>query len=145
MLAMSFEHRGAWIQLAVTIGAYATYLTLLVRRADGAPLSATPYGDLIAWMIGGSIVVGVVLTIIIGMFGGERARRTDVRDRAINRLSDQVGASFIIIGAVAAMILAILEVEHFWIANAILVGFVASGILSSIARIVMHRTGVPSW
>lgn len=86
-----------------------------------------------------------MLTIIAGMLGGERARRTDLRDRDINRLSDQVGASFIVIGAVAAMILAILEVGHFWIANAILLGFVASGILSSVARIVMHRFGVPSW
>ncbi|MGY6497407.1 MAG: hypothetical protein ACXIUP_04175 [Microcella sp.] len=142
---MSFEHRGAWIQLAVTVGAYAAYLTLLFGRADGGPLEQTPYGDLIAWMIGGSIVVGILLTIVTGIFAGERGRRTDVRDRAINRLSDQVGASFVIIGAVGAMILAILEVEHFWIANAILLGFVASGILSSIARIVMQRTGVPSW
>lgn len=142
---MSFENRGAWIQLAVTVGAYTTYLVLLFSRADGGPLNETPYGDLIAWMIGGSIVIGIVLSIISGIVAGERGRRTDVRDRDINRLSDQIGASFVVIGAVGAMILAILEVDHFWIANAILLGFVVSGLLSSIARVVMHRTGVPSW
>lgn len=142
---MSFEHRGAWIQLAVTVGAYATYLVLLFGRAGDRALTETPYGDLIAWMIGGSIVAGIVLTIIAGLFGGERARRTDMRDRDINRLSDQVGASFIIIGGITGMILAILQVDHFWIANAILLGFVVSGVLTSAARIVMHRFGVPSW
>lgn len=142
---MNLEHKGAWIQLFLTPAAYLTYLALLTARADGAPLVDTAYGDLIAWTIGGTIVVGILLMIIVTIAGGKDSSRSDIRDKQINRLGDQAGGAFVIIGAVGAMILAIVEVDPFWIANAIYLAFVLSGITGSVARLAMYRWGVPSW
>ena len=58
---------------------------------------------------------------------------------------ETVGQAFVVIGAVGAMLLALFEFEYFWIANVIYLCFILSAILSSIARIVAYRSGMPRW
>jgi hypothetical protein len=43
------------------------------------------------------------------------------------------------------MLLAIFEFDHFWIANAIYLGFVLSAIIGSLAKIAAYREGLPRW
>ncbi len=69
----------------------------------------------------------------------------DQRDREINRFGDYIGQSFVIVGGVAALGLAMAELSYFWIANAIYLGFVLSSILGSTAKIVAYRWGFPRW
>lgn len=142
---MSLEARVAVWQFITAVGTYAAYLWLLFDRAGDGPLVDTAYGDLVAWTVGGGLVVTIIGSIAIAIAGGRSGRRTDMRDKQIARLADAVGASFVTIGGMAALILAIVEVDHFWIGNVIYLAFVTSGLLSSLARILMHRFGVPSW
>ncbi len=48
----------------------------------------------------------------------------------------------LVAGAGGALILAMFEQDHFWIANALYVGFFVSSITSSIARLVSYRRGM---
>jgi hypothetical protein len=57
----------------------------------------------------------------------------------------QLAALFIVIGALAALILAILEADAFWIANAVYLAFVLSAVLGSITKIALYRGGLPTW
>lgn len=141
---MSLEARIAVWQLLVAIAVGTTYVVLLLGRADGGPIAATEYGDLVAWTVGGGLVAAIAGSIVLSIAAG-RDRRSDMRDREIGRLADAVGASIVTIGAVAALILAILKVDHFWIGNAVFAALFLSGLLSAAARIAMHRFGVPSW
>jgi len=44
--------------------------------------------------------------------------------------------------ALAGLALAMLEVEHFWIANAILAGLVLSEVVSGVTKVVLYRRGL---
>ena len=88
---MSSEKKCAWIMLGVTVVAYATYLALILGRADGT------------------------------------------------------GQSSVVVGGVAVLIMAMAEVDYFWIADAIYLAFVLSGILGSAAKLVAYRRGFQPW
>ncbi|GIG61525.1 hypothetical protein Lfu02_58970 [Longispora fulva] len=142
---MSSEERRAWIMVLVTTCAYAIYATLILRRAGDAPLADTPYAATLLWTIGGAIVASIVLHILFGGVVPKGARRTDERDKEINRLGEHIGSSFVILGGVTAMGMAMLKWDHFWIANVIYLAFVLSSLLGSTAKIVAYRRGFQSW
>lgn len=148
---MSFEEKGVWILLTVSVGAYAVYLLLILGGDPSIPLADRDFAVPMLWTIGGAIVAGIVLTIIVSIITGIVSRRSDIdkkdaRDRQIEHFGERVGQSFVVIGAVGALLLAMLEAPYFWIANAIYLGFVLSGILASIAKLVAYRRGLPaSW
>lgn len=137
---MASEEKSTWIYLVVSVIGYSTYLIILLTQLGG-PLPERDYVVPLLSTIGGAIAGSIVLHIfLVG-----NAPKKDQRDKEIYRFGEAVGASFVVIGAVGAMLLAILEVDGFWIANAVYLCFVLSAILSSIARLVAYRSGMPRW
>jgi MFS family permease len=144
---VSAQEKNAWILGIVAVLGYAVYLVLLLGSGTGE-LTERPYAPILLWVIGGGIVAGIVINILVGIVSGmfrRDAGRTDQRDRQIARFGDQVGQSFVILGGVTALLLAIIETDHFWIANALYLAFVLSAILGSITKIVGYRRGLPEW
>lgn len=142
---MAFEEKRAWILLVVSIGVYAGYVAITVGRLDGATVAEVSYASTMVKAIVGSIVASIGLSIVVGILSGPGAEKKDVRDREIGRFSEYIGQSFVVIGGVSALLLAILEVDYFWIANVIYLCFVLSAVLGSIARIAAYRWGFQSW
>ncbi|MCU1506080.1 MAG: hypothetical protein QOG18_2584 [Microbacteriaceae bacterium] len=142
---MSSEEKRAWIMLVVAIGGYASYLAIILARAGGAPLAEVSYVATMLWTIGGAIVVSIVVNILVGIFSPRSAGTKDARDREISRFGEYTGQAFLVIGGVAALILAMAEIPHFWIANAVYLAFVLSAVLGSIAKVVAYRRGLPTW
>jgi hypothetical protein len=144
---VSAQEKNAWVLGIVAVLGYAVYLVLLFSRLSG-PLTERPYAPVMLWTIGGGIVAGIVIKILVGIVSGmfrRDAGRIDQRDRQIARFGDQVGQSFVLLGGVAALLLAMAESHHFWIANVIYLGFALSAILGSITKIVGYRRGLPEW
>lgn len=141
---MAYEEKRAWIMLVVAVLGYGGYLVAVLARAGDVPLAETPYAAALLWSVGAAIVAGIVLGIGAGL-ASHKGARTDERDREIGRFGEYVGQSFVVIGSLAALLLAILEVGHFWIANVVYLCFVLSAILGSTAKIVAYRRGVPRW
>ncbi|MER6026263.1 hypothetical protein [Streptomyces sp. NPDC001851] len=143
---MACEERRAWIMVLVTIASYAAYLAVVLRRHEGAaPLTQTPYVSALLWTVGVAIVAQIVLNIMVGIVSSEGANDKDQRDREIHRFGMYVGQSFIVIGGVAGLVLAMLRADQFWIANALYLAFVLSAILSSTAKIAAYRLGFHPW
>jgi len=140
---MTHQEKRAWIMLVVTVLAYGTYAVLILSRTHGRPLPQLPYAATMLWSIGGAVLASIVADVATG--GPLRSRLTDVRDRQIGRLGDYIGQSFVVIGAVAAMLMAMAGWERFWIANVIYLGFVLSAVLGSAAKIGMYRGTFPQW
>ncbi len=146
-VVVSAQEKNAWILGIVAVVGYAVYAAVLLGSTDG-PLPERRYVPILLWTIGAGIVAGIVLNILAGIVSGmirRDAGRVDQRDRQIARFGDQVGQSFVILGAVAALLLAIVEAPHFWIAYAVYLGFTLSAILGSITKIVGYRRGLPEW
>jgi hypothetical protein len=142
---MAPEEKSAWIMGAVAVGAYAIYLTIILGRAESTPLTEVSYVSTLLWTIGVAIAVTIVLHIVVAIASPRDAGKRDQRDREINRFGEYIGQSLVVIGGLAALVMAMAELDHFWIANAIYLAFVLSGILGSVAKIVAYRRGFQQW
>jgi hypothetical protein len=143
---MSSEEKRSWITVVVTVVAYAAYVNLVLGRAAHTPLAAVPYAATLLWTIGAAIVANVALVAIVALASPkDECDKKDERDREIYRLGEHVGQSFVVIGAVAALGMAMARVDYFWIANAVYLAFVLSAILGSVAKIVAYRRGFQPW
>ncbi len=142
---VALEEKRAWIMLVVTVFAYAAYLIVVLGGARSGPLVDVPYVAPLLWTIGAAIVASIVLHIAASIASPRDAGRKDQRDREIGRFGEHVGQSFVVIGGVAALVMAMAELDHFWIANTVYLAFVLSSLLGSIAKIAAYRRGFQTW
>jgi hypothetical protein len=142
---MTVEETRAWARLVAAVLAYGVYVAVVLGRAGGRPLTETPYAAALLWTIGASIVGATVIETAIRTANPKGSRVKDVRDRQIGRLGDYVGQSFVIIGASAAMLMAMGGWQRFWIANVIYLCFAASAVLGNVTKIVVYRGTFPQW
>lgn len=142
---MNYEERVAWVGLVVSIASFAVYLGVLFTRAAVTPMPETPYVDAMLWTIGASIVVMIIVSIIVGIITHKEGHETDIRDKQIKARAEFTSRGFLIAGALAALIFALLELDPFWIANVLYLGFFLSALLETVTKIGLYRVGVPAW
>jgi hypothetical protein len=142
---MPWEEKSAWSMGIVTVATYTGYLTIILGRAGQTPLVDVPYAGTLLWTIGAAIVAAIAVHIILAISNPQEAGKKDQRDKEIYRFGEYVGQSVVVAGGVAVMFMAMAEMDHFWIANTIYLGFILSGILSSVAKIASYRRGFHPW
>jgi hypothetical protein len=138
---MAAEEKSAWIMLVLAIVVYPVYVIWVLNDAGSEPITEAPYVWPMIFTIGGSIV----LSILLHIFFAPQIGKKDQREREIHRFGEYTGYAFITIGALAALVFAMFEFDHFWIANVVYLCFVLSAILGSVAKIVAYRSGLPRW
>jgi hypothetical protein len=144
---MPIAQKRAWAMMVVSALAYVVYVVLVVTNLQD-PVSDTPYVVPLLGTIGGSVAATVLAEIGFAVSArreGKAALRTDERDRDIDRFGNHVGQAFIVIGAIAALIMAVLQWPYFWIANVIYLAFVLSAVLGSAARLAAYRQSFQPW
>lgn len=142
---MAYEEKVAWAGLIVAIVHVTVYLGVLLSRAAVTPMPATPYVDALLWSLGAAISAMILLSIVVAITTSRDGRETDIRDKQITARAEFTSRGFLIAGALAALIFAMLEWDHFWIANVIYLGFFLSALLESITKIALYRGGMPAW
>jgi hypothetical protein len=142
---VAFEEKRAWIMIAVSVTSYAVYLVIILGRAGNLALAEVPYAATLLWTVGAAIATTIVLTAVAGATAPKEAGKKDERDREINRFGEYIGQSFGVIGGLAALIMSMLELDHFWIANAVYLTFMLSAVLGSVAKVFAYRRGFQSW
>lgn len=142
---LSFEEKIAWGGLIVAIVHGTVYLSVLLTRAASTPMPETPYVDALLWSLGAGILAMIILSIVVSITTGEEGRATDIRDKQITARAEFTARGVLIVGALAAMILAMLEQDGFWIANVLYLGFMLSALLETVTKIALYRGGVPAW
>ena len=142
---MAYEEKVAWAGLIVSIVHVTVYLGVLLSRAAVTPMPQTPYVDALLWSLGAAISAMILLSIVVAITTSRDGRETDIRDKQITARAEFTSRGFLIAGALAALIFALLEWDHFWIANVIYLGFFLSALLESITKIALYRGGMPAW
>lgn len=142
---MAHQEKRSWIMLVVTVIAYGWYVLTVTGRSGVGGLPQVSYSGVLLASVGGAIVASIVAEIGLGVVAPGASRERDVRDRQIGRLGEYIGQSFVIAGAIAAMLMAMAGWDRFWIANVIYLGFVLSAVLGSIAKLAMYRGSFPQW
>ncbi|WP_330270702.1 hypothetical protein OG205_26180 [Lentzea sp. NBC_00516] len=139
---MAFEEKRAWALAVIAVAGYAVYVVLVLTGAAGRSLVEAPYISAMLWTISLGIVAGIVSGIWFGIASRGDGLQADERDREIGRIGDGIGQSFVVIGGMSAMALAMLEAPYFWIANVLYLCFVLSAVLGSLAKIMFYQRGM---
>ncbi len=139
---MSFQEKSAWAMSVILSVVSGWYLAVVLREVASEGIEDVAYQGLVLVAVIAVVVVAVVAHVAIAWAATEDVDKTDVRDREINRYGEYVGGFVLSAGAVVALGLAMIEVAHFWIANAILAGLVLGQLASLVTRIVLYRRGV---
>jgi len=139
---VTYEEKGTWVYLVVVVATFGAYVAVLLSRADGGPLADVAYVAPLLWTIGISIVVSVVGRVVVEIARPSDSLAADARDKDIDRHGEYVGFHVLSVGVVGALVLTLVEAEHFWIANAIFLAFVLNAVTSSVVKLVAYRRGL---
>lgn len=143
---MVYEERNIWAGLIVSVIAMIVYVVIVLQQAAGGPLTDVDWVPIMLWIIGGSIVVVILVSIVWGILAGMRdpdgVGKSDQRDRDIAHMSTRVGQAFLVIAGLGVIILCAFEADWFWIANTMFFGFALSSIVGGIASVVAYRRGL---
>ena len=139
---MSFEEKNAWAYLVIAVAGYLAYLAIMLGRIQGSELTAVPYADAMLWAIGGAIVASIVLSVVLSTFFPRDAGKKDQRDKDVNRQGQYVGGLVLGVAMIGPFLLTLLEVDYFWIGNAIYAAFVLSAIVGTSVTLVAYRRGL---
>lgn len=141
---MTHEQRGVWITTIAAVVTYTIYLAVVLPQLLSRPVADIDYVPILLWTIGGSIVAAILVSIVVGMFA-RRHEQGDRRDKEIERYGEYHGRGLLMFIALGALVLAILAVDTFWIANLLYLGFVAASILAGIIKLVSYHRGFQPW
>ena len=138
---MSYEEKGQWVYLAASTIGYGVYVALLLSAARTTPLPEVDYQPILVWTIVGAVIASIIGRIAVEMIGPSDSYREDVRDRDIGRFGEYAAGIVLGIGMVGPFILVLLEVDHFWIGNAMYLVFVLQAIVGAVIKLIAYRRG----
>lgn len=143
---MVYEERNVWAGVIVSPIAMVVYVVLVLQQAGGGPLTGVDWFPLMLWVIGGSIVATILISILWGIIAGAKdpdgVGRSDIRDRDISRMGGRVEQAFVVIAGLGVIVLCAVGADVFWIANTMFAGFAVSALVGGIARVIAYRRGL---
>lgn len=149
---MSFEEKVTWVSGVVTVVVAGLYLWTVGGRLGQQPVGEIGYQGPLLYAVGGMIVLTIVGTIVIaigtaiaaeitGDGSADDVDRKDERDASIDARGDRVAfyvSSALMIGVLA---MAMLEMDHFWIANGLFAALIAAGLVGTAVKLAAYRRG----
>lgn len=139
---MSYEEKGQWVYLVANMLTFGAYVVIVAGLARGVAVQDIDYVPTLVAVIGVAIALSIAGRIIVEIIYRSDSYKADVRDRDINRLGEYVGGILLGVAMIVPFALALAEVEHFWIANAIYVAFALSAFVSTAVKLVAYRRGL---
>ncbi|MGC0273615.1 hypothetical protein ACO0LV_11550 [Pseudactinotalea sp. Z1739] len=125
----------------VTLAVFAGYVATVLGRAQ-TPITATAYQVPLLVAVGVAVIATVVLRVLVEIVRPSETYRADSRDRDIDRLGVIRSWGLVVAGALAALVMALAEWPHFWIANALYLSFVLHAAMNSVVKLVAYRQGL---
>ncbi len=138
---MSFEEKSTWAVLVTFILVYGWYFLEVYARLTTGDVAGIEYKTLMGITVVMLIVISIVTHIVIAVSAPNETDMADERDRDINIRGEYAGSFVVSMAALSGIGLALLELDHFWIANALLLGLVIAEILTDCTKIYFYRRG----
>ena len=131
--------------LVGTIAIYAWYASRVVPQLGNVPVEEISY----KWAMGSAVVAGVVLTImlaiVLAIFSAKELEKAeemgDERDREIELRGDAWSGYGMSVVTVGALIMILMDLPMFWVANALFTGGMLAALLSCLVKFVFYRRG----
>lgn len=142
---MSFEEKSTWLYGLIAAVVPTWYFATMLGRVRETPVAEIDYVAPMLAAIAIAIAANIVGTILVAIgsaiASGEDADRSDERDKSINRFGDYWAYYVLSIGVAGALILTFVQLDHFWIANAIYLAFVLASLTSVTLKLFAYRRG----
>ena len=142
---MTFLEKSNWVVLIVGVPTILLYAVLVVPQVLSEPITEVSWVEPMILAIVGFIVANVLGNVAAAASNPREADRKDQRDQEIDRFGERIGNWLIAAGAIAALVLAMAEAEHFWIANAIFLAGITGALLSSAMKIAAYHGPFQRW
>ena len=142
---MTFLEKSNWVVLVVGVPTLLVYLATVVPQVLGEPMTEVAWVQPMIVAMVAFVVANVLGNVVAAATNPREADKSDERDRQINRLGASVGNWVLIAGAFVALVLAMARADHFWIANALLLGGIAGSLVSAVTRIAAYRRPFQAW
>jgi hypothetical protein len=153
---MSFEEKVTWLSGAITLIVAGWYLRFVLDALGRLPVEQIAYqrallialGAMVVLTIAGTVAVAIGTAIanaigveLTGKESADDVDRTDERDAVIEARGDRFAYYVVSALMVGALAMAMLEMPHFWIANAMFAAFVVAGMVGIAVKLVAYRRG----
>ncbi|MGD2042144.1 MAG: hypothetical protein PVJ28_00725 [Acidimicrobiia bacterium] len=138
---MSFRERSAWMMVGTLVIAYGWYLTTVIGQLDGDTIAGIEYQRTAVVAAIAVVVLAALSHIVLGATGQTRSKESHSGTAAIKRYARSTGGVVVSAAAVLGMALAMVEADHFWIANVILAGLVVAELAAAGSEILIYRRG----
>ncbi len=139
---MGFQEKSNIVMLTALAVAYGWYGIQVFRLATDEPVSEVMYQPLILIVVVPLVVIATIGHIVISALDPAEADSSDERDREIARRGSVVGGWIVSIAAFGALLAAMAEITHFWIAHVILAGLVIGELADGAWRLILYRRGI---
>jgi hypothetical protein len=131
-----------WAYGVIAVVVPAIYFAYLLGQWASTAVTEIEFQRPLLTAAGVGVILAVVASIVLDIAAPEKAPLRDVRDDDINRLGERVGGSVCAVGMVVPFALAMVEADHFWIANSAYLTWVVSALAATTIKLVAYRQGV---
>ena len=139
---MTFHQKSALTMTAILVVVFGGYFALVLGQIASSPAREITYMGLMVPVIILLVLLAAVSHIVIAIAAPGQVGAEDERDRLINLRGQRVAGYVLAVGTFTGLGLAMIEVDAFWIAQALLAAIVAAEITEGAAKLVMYRRGV---
>jgi hypothetical protein len=139
---VSFEEKSTWVYAVIAVVLPIAYFAVVLPQLGTTPVADIEYQVPLLTAIGLAIVAAIVAAIVISITAPDEAGKSDQRDKDVNRFGEYVAGIVLGVAAVVPFLLAIAEVEYFWIATALYLAVSRSAVAGAVAKIVAYRRGL---
>jgi len=142
---MTFLEKSNWVVLVVAVPTLLVYAALIVPQVISTPIADVSWVQPMIGAIVAFVVANVAGNVVAAATNPAESEINDERDREIDRFGERVGNWLLVAGSIAALVLAMVTADHFWIANAIFLGGIAGAVVSSVTKIVAYHGPFQRW
>lgn len=138
---MSFPEKSAIAVASVLVVVYGAYFALVGSWLAGGPAQEVRYQPLLVVAVVVLALLTALSTALLAVFDTRGALSFDERDRDIARRASVVGGVVLAVAVFAVLVLIMAEVEHVYLAQALLLGWVLAELIRQLSTVALYRRG----
>jgi hypothetical protein len=138
---VAFQEKSSIVMTAILALVFGIYFAMVISRLADTPADEIVYQPLLIVAIVPLVVLAVVSHIVLALTNLKQANDHDERDRLISLRGEQCGGYVLAVGVFVGLVLAMAEAPYFFVAHALLAGWVLAEISAGGVRILLYRRG----
>jgi hypothetical protein len=139
---MTFQEKSTLTMTAIMVLVYGWYFTLVLGPIAGSPAREVAYTGLMVAVVVLGVILAVASQVVLAIAFRSQANADDERDRLITLRSGEIYGYILAVGVCAGIGLAMMQLDTFWIAQALIGALVLAEVSKGVSKLVLYRRGL---